>query len=120
LAVYVVWLPALNSQSPAELQKNGAEAAKLIDDPRVRFYVDPRGFSGTAYGKLMNIPRGSPAWDIYFAFDGNAKWKDQPPKPQYWMHQLWGMDPKLLLKGPVFFEHAKKLLGEARNSPNQQ
>jgi hypothetical protein len=110
LAIYVVWLPMLNPQGPAVLQKNGVEAAKLIPDPRARFYSDPRGLTGAAYGKLMKVPHGSPAWDIYFVFGQDAQWKNGPPKPQYWMHQLWGMNPMLLLKGPILFEHVKKLL----------
>jgi hypothetical protein len=110
LAVYVVWLPVLNPQDPATLQKNGTDAAKLIPDPRVRFYSDPKDFTGAAYGKLMKVQHSSPAWDIYFLFGADAQWRNEPPEPQYWMHQLWTMNPKLLLKGPVFFEHVKKQL----------
>lgn len=106
----MVWLPALNSQSPSALEKNGAEGAGLISDPRVRFYVDPKEVLGTAYGKLMHIPDGSPAWDIYFAFGPDAQWRNKPPKPDFWMHQLWGVNPKLLLNGPVFLDHVKRLL----------
>lgn len=116
MAVYVVWLPALNFQSPSTLQKNGAGAAKLIADPRVRFYSDPKGVTGTAYGKRMNIAESSPAWDIYFVFGVDVRWGNEPPRPDYWMHQLWGLDPKLLLDGPVFCEHVKKLLEQFRHS----
>ena len=110
MVVYVVWLPALSFQTPSKLQENGVEAAKIIPDMRARFYSDPKEFTGAAFGKLLNIPNGAPAWDIYFAFDPDARWENELPKPYYWMHQLWGMDPKLLLNGPVFFEHVKKLL----------
>ena len=115
----MVWLPVLNLQGPETLQKNGAAAAKLIPDPRVRFYSDPRDGTGAAYGKLMKVPHGSPAWDIYFVFGMDAQWRNEPPKPQYWMHQLWEMDPKLLLKGPIFFEHVKKLLEQGREAPHE-
>lgn len=110
LAVYVVWLPVLGRQSPATLQKNAAKAAKLIPDPRVRFYSDPKSLVGAAYARLLEAPDRSPVWDIYFVFGADARWGSEPPKPQFWMHQLWGMDPKLLLQGPIFFEHVKKLL----------
>lgn len=116
MAVYVVWVPALNFQGPATLQKNGSDAAKLIPDSRVRFYSDPKDLAGAAYGKVMKIPHGAPAWDIYFVFGANIGWRDEPPKPWYWMHQLWDMDPKLLLNGPVFFERVKQQLSDGSHS----
>lgn len=119
LAVYVVWLPVLNPQYPVTLQKNGAEAAKLIRNPRVQFESDPRDVTGTAYGKVMKVSHGAPAWDIYFVFDADAQWKSEPPKAQLWMHQLWGMNPNLLLKGPIFFEHVKEQLKYRRSSANR-
>ena len=28
------------------------------------------------------------AWDIYLLYGADAQWTDQPPPPDYWMHQL--------------------------------
>jgi hypothetical protein len=119
LADYVVWVPTLNFQSPLTLEKNAEDAAKLIPDERTRFYSDPMDITGAAYGKIMNIRNGSPAWDIYFVFGAEARWGGEPPKPDFWMHQLWGVDSKLLLNGPVLFEHVKKLIEQARREGNK-
>lgn len=33
------------------------------------------------------------AWDGYLLFPPEIEWKDKPPEPSYWMHQL-PRDPK--------------------------
>ena len=48
------------------------------------------------------------AWDVYFAFDAKSKWKDAPPKPDTWMHQL-GQDSRRL-DADKLREAVKKLL----------
>jgi hypothetical protein len=34
------------------------------------------------------------AWDVYLIFAPGVEWKDQPPTPSFWMHQLYSVDPK--------------------------
>jgi len=31
---------------------------------------------------------GNVAWDIYLFYSPFAEWRETPPKPVYWMHQL--------------------------------
>ena len=110
---YVVWLPLLNIQSPATLQRNAHRYEKLIPgNARVLHYADPEGYSGKAYGPVIKIPYGAPAWDVYFAFSAEAEWGEEggPPTPDHWEHQLGGMPPERRLDGPRFSEQVKKLL----------
>lgn len=50
------------------------------------------------------------AWDVYLLFPPQAQWEDQPPAPSYWMHQLWGVDPRNKLDGDVLAREVNKLL----------
>src|SRR5712691_12845238 len=113
LAVYVVWVPLLNLQDPATLQRHAHQYASLIPSgPRVTHYSDPGAYVGKKYGPIIAVPYGSPAWDVYFAFDANARWGDTPPMPNYWEHQLGGMSQDQYLDGPRFAEQVRKLLAK--------
>lgn len=111
LVTYVVWLPVLNFQNPATLQRNSHRYEKLIPgDSRVLHYADPEGYSGKEYGRIVEIPYGAPAWDIYFTFDAAVEWGAEPPTPTYWEHQLGGLPGNKRLNGPRFAEQVRKLL----------
>jgi len=113
LAVYVVSVPLLNLQDPATLQRHAHQYARLIPSgPRVTHYSDPGAYVGKKYGPIIAVPYGSPAWDVYFAFDANARWGDTPPMPNYWEHQLGGMSQDQYLDGPRFAEQVRKLLAK--------
>ncbi len=54
LAVYVVWVPLLNLQDPATLQRHAHQYANLIPPgPRVTHYSDPEAYSGKRYGSIL-------------------------------------------------------------------
>ena len=114
LAVYVVWVPLLNLQDPATLQRHAHQYAKLIPPgPRVTHYSDPEAYAGKAYGPILGVPYGSPAWDVYLAFGADARWGDTPPVPNYFEHQLGGLPSEKLLDGPRFASEVGKLLVKA-------
>ncbi len=113
LVTYVVWLPVLNFQKAPRLQRNAHRYEKLIPGgPRTLHYADLEGYSGNEYGKIVEIPYGAPAWDIYFAFGADEEWGETPPLPTYWEHQLGGLAPERQLNGPRFAEQVRKLLAE--------
>jgi hypothetical protein len=114
LAVYVVWVPLLNLQDPATLQRHAHQYAKLIPPgPRVTHYSDAEAFAGKAYGPILGVPYGSPAWDVYMAFGADVRWGDTPPVPNYFEHQLGGLPSEKLLDAPRFAGEAGKLLAKA-------
>ena len=101
----------LNFQNPATLQRNAHRYEGLIPgNERVLHYSDPEGYSGKEYGKIVEIPYGAPAWDIYFAFGADVRWEDAAPAPTYWEHQLGGLPGAKRLDGPRFSGEVKKLL----------
>ncbi|MFQ5776676.1 MAG: hypothetical protein ACE5IP_01565 [Terriglobia bacterium] len=110
LVTYVVWLPVLNFQDASTLQRNGRKESSRLPGPRSLHFSDPEGYSGREYGKIVGIPYGAPAWDIYFAFGADVRWEDAPPAPTYWEHQLGRVDPARRLDGRRFAREVRKLL----------
>jgi hypothetical protein len=105
LRVYVVYLPILKS----DVEGSVPEATKRLPDKRVSFYWNGDGELAWSYSRLMKLGEEQPAWDIYFVFDGDAAWKDKPPLPTYWMHQL-RMAPERLLDGEKLAAEIKRLI----------
>ena len=92
LSVHVVWMPVLRSDNA----KEGLAAESFIPDERAVHYWDGDNALGKVYGRLLTLPRGRQlAWDIYFVYEPGVEWKDEPPLPTDWMHQL-GRDERSL------------------------
>lgn len=115
LAVYVVWIPVLNFQDEATLQRNGQKESSRVPDSRAMHYIDPNGFSGKQYSTILNFPYHAPAWDVYMAFSADARWEDRAPNPAEWMYQGEGFDRARLLDGHKLAEQIQKLLTAAGN-----
>jgi hypothetical protein len=114
LVAYVIWVPLLNLQDSATLQRHAHEYAKLLPgSARVTHYSDPQANTGKSYGPIIGVPYGAPAWDVYLAFAADAHWGDAPPTPSYWEHQLGGLPSSKFLDGPRFAEEVRKLLAKA-------
>lgn len=87
ISVSIVWIqmPGFNDN-----ERTSRKIAGSFSDPRVRHFYDP--FPAHLVGKAFakgRISRG-PAWDIYFLYKKGEEWKDAPPAPAEWMHQLGG------------------------------
>jgi hypothetical protein len=92
LHAILVWEPMRNGDSPAA----ATEQAGKVADSRIW-----QGWNGTKnvgefFGKTLDLH--DIAWDVYLLYKPGIKWEGQePPAPTFWMHQLQGVDPKLLL-----------------------
>lgn len=113
LVVYAVWVPLLNLQDPATLQRHAHQYEHdLPPGPRVTTYTDPESFTAKVYGAILGVPYGSPAWDVYLAFGADARWGESAPPPVHWEHQLGGMPTSNYLDGPRFAKEVRKLLAK--------
>lgn len=43
-------------------------------------------------------------------FAPGVEWKDQPPAPSFWMHQLYSVDPKNAFDSKALATEAQRLL----------
>jgi len=85
LAAYVIWDPIFggNFNRAAENMTNH------FSDPRVSYFKDPNSLAGTLWEQVLKTERGI-AWDVYLLYGADAVWETEPPKPDFWMHQLGG------------------------------
>jgi len=81
---------------PIPVHSRGASDSWMVGDTRIC-----QGWNGgksvrDLFGKTLDLH--DIAWDIYLIYKPGIKWEaEQPPRPTFWMHQLEGVDPKLLL-----------------------
>jgi hypothetical protein len=105
--VFVVWIKRFFGDSRDAAQ----EATALVPDRRARHFWDGSGQLSKRYAKIVELPgKRDFAWDVYFVFGPKAEWTDNPPAPDFWMHQLGGRDTGNLLDGGKFREAIVKQL----------
>lgn len=63
------------------------KAAKKYKDGRVMHFYDPHQLSGRALAQSLGHS-GKVAWDMYLFYPSGAQWRDLPPAPRIYMHQL--------------------------------
>ena len=108
LRAYIVWLPVLRSSAQEAAARR--EAGRIPDSRAVRFY-DPEAQVGKLYATILHLAPGLPAWDVYLVFGPEVRWKEGPPAPAYWMHQLGRAGPpELLLDGEQLARVVSSLL----------
>ncbi len=87
LDVFVVWIPAIAGDDYAAASRS---LGKVVDE-RARHYWDGSQRLGEAFSPVLGI-RSRMAWDVYLLIDKGADWKETPPAPSEWLHQLAGED----------------------------
>lgn len=107
LRAYVVWVPTLRGDN----QQQAAIRSGEFDDSRVRYFWDEQMITGDAWRDALGINRET-AWDVYFLFDDEAVWNLSLPVPEFWMHQLGGVDQAPKLNRKTFEERVKSFLSE--------
>ena len=79
----MVWVEMLRADAKADIRA----VAATMNDPRVRSFHDPAGRAGKAIAAALGA-EGKRAWDVYLFYDSEAEWKERPPVPHGWVHQL--------------------------------
>ena len=104
LSVLVVWSSQLGAK-----EKHVAEAAALMQDPRVRHYWDGDRLAGKVFQPHLDLD--SPAWDVWLLFPPGARWDaGEAPEPAWWEHQLQGMPSERRLDPKRFAAKARELM----------
>lgn len=104
MAAFVVWVPQLGAH-----RRHVSGAAALVTDPRAEQYWDESDWLGDAYGRVLPTPGA--AWDVYLLYGRGVRWKGvEPPKPDYWMHQLAGVTAAPHLDADILRGRVEQLL----------
>lgn len=92
---------------PFDGERSVPNAIKLLPDKRAVHFWDGAQKLGKAYQPVLELDRT--AWDVYLLYPPGTEWKEVPPKPGFWMHQL-GVEVGQPLNGEILAEEVKKLL----------
>lgn len=104
LDILIVWTPAIAGDDYAAANRS----VNKVPDSRARHYWDGSQGLGEAFSPVLGI-RSRMAWDVYLLFGADAEWKDGPPVPAAWLHQLVGEDPGRELSEERLEEEMAKL-----------
>lgn len=103
----MVWQPKQGGR-----EDDVAEATATFPDRRARHFWDETGWTLEHFKGPIDI--GVDAWDLYLLYGPDARWEGaEPPRPAYWMHQLWGVDNGPQLDAGVFADHVRQALAAA-------
>ena len=88
----MVWVPELGAE-----EKHVSPALKAVPDDRATHYWDGGGLLMRGYSPVLALPTFNGtrmnAWDLYMIYGPESRWTAVlPPKPEYWMHQLFISD----------------------------
>ncbi len=83
MAAMIVWVEMLPEDERADVSALAVE----MSDPRVTWFHDPKRRAGEVIATALG-GEGKLAWDVYLFYDGESQWKDAPPTPRGWVHQL--------------------------------
>ena len=104
---YVVWLPIFGGN----FNKAASELSRSFPDKRVSYYMDPESLTGNSWERVLKTEREM-AWDVYFLYKPGARWEQEPPQPDFWMHQLTGVTKAPRLDEEVFRARLIEMLNE--------
>jgi hypothetical protein len=107
--VYIVWLPIFGGDFKGEARK----LSNSFRDKRVAYYLDPESSTGKQWERVLKTNR-SIAWDVYLLYGASGSWEDDPPLPDFWMHQLGGVKNAPRLDEAAFTAKLKAMLDEMK------
>lgn len=84
--IYVIWDPIFGGK----FEQESKNLANRFPDKRVMYFKDSDSLSGQVWKRVLDIEREI-AWDVYMLYSAEAEWETDPPQPDYWTHQLWGV-----------------------------
>ena len=84
----MVWVPEFGAE-----ERDVPFGMRTFPDERATHYWDGQEVLTTGFSPVLGLPRLSykvlPAWDVFMIFGPQAIWTGkEPPKPDFWMHQL--------------------------------
>jgi hypothetical protein len=107
--VYVIWDPIYGGNFDGEARK----LSSGFRDNRVRYYKDPDSLAGKKWEQVLNTQREI-AWDVYLLYGPDARWEQELPKPDYWMHQLFGITNAPFMNTQKLTEELKEMLANVK------
>ena len=110
--IYTVWVPKRGGR-----ESDVAQASATMPDARARHFWDGAGYTLHAYTTPLSLPDGIDAWDVYLLYGPDARWDGaSPPRPDFWMHQLRGVENAPDLDREVFGQRLAQTLAASSST----
>jgi hypothetical protein len=88
--LYILWLSVLETDTPEAVQQ---AQGRLPTDDRLEHFWDHDLRLSSAFHRVLQLgQRPRPhrlAWDIFLLYGAGVVWNEDPPLPEFWMHQLF-------------------------------
>ena len=88
--LYILWLPVLEGDTPQAAEQ---VQERLPTDDRLMHFWDHDLKLSQAFHRLLQVGRRPRphhiAWDIFLLYGAGTVWNEEPPMPEFWMHQLF-------------------------------
>jgi hypothetical protein len=107
--VYVIWDPIFGGN----FEGAAKELSYRFPDKRISYFKDPDSLAGKQWKQVLKLDNEI-AWDVYFLYGADAQWGNEPPQPDFWMHQLFGVTKAPGFNEPVFEEKLKEMLNTVK------
>ena len=112
--VYVIWDPIYGGDFDGEAKKLSCG----FRDSRVSYFKDPDSLAGKQWEPVLNTQR-EVAWDVYLLYGPDAQWERELPKPNYWMHQLFGVTSAPFMNTQKLTEELKGMLAKIQQKKTE-
>lgn len=104
----MVWLPILPNDDRAQ-----AESASAIAwNERVHHFWIPDPAVSESFRKALELTDDR-AWNVYLLYDRDARWNDEVPRPDSFMHQGRKLPADRALDARVLADEVRALLAPA-------
>ena len=108
--LYILWLPVLETISPQAAEQ---VQVRLPADYRLRYFWDHDLRLSRVYYRVLQLgQRPRPhriAWDIFLLYGAGVVWDEDPPAPEFWLHQLF-LENVPELDAPVLRRELKRMI----------
>jgi len=111
LRAYIVWLPIFGGDFRGEARK----LSRHFPDKRVAYFSDPEEITGKLWQRVLGLD--DIAWDVYLLYGAGAMWSQEPPPPDFWMHQLDRVSKAPVFDQAAFAARLKEMLMTLEKSP---
>ena len=83
ISASIVWIPILAEDT----YDSAIQPTTFLNDDRIYHFYDDQRAAGKSIAESVGWT-GKVAWDIYLFYEPLTEWREKPPEPKYWMHQL--------------------------------
>jgi len=106
----IVYVPKLDAQ-----ESDVPRVAEMVTGGNASHYWEASGVIGDLFQRTLNI--NVYAWDVWMIYKSGVRWNDKyPPAPDFWMHDLWGVENIPRLDSGIFTSKVNDYLKEIRGS----